>query len=241
LAIRERVLGPEHPDTATSLDSLAVLYHAQGQYDAARPLLERALAIRERVLGPEHPDTATSLDSLAVLYHAQGQYDAARPLLERALAIRERVLGPDHPDTATSLNNLALNYYDQNDVQTAERLMGRALAIREARLGPDHPDTQRSRRSLAAIQERLRGTAALPPSDVTALLGAIAAVATGDDAPRQEVTAALAHLEQQGLRLREPVERIWAGEREREALVAGLDEQDTALIERVLALLEHGA
>ncbi len=197
------------------------------------------MALRERVLGPEHPNTATSLNNLAALHYAQGNHDAARPLYARALDIRERVLGPDHPDTATSLNNLALNHYDQDDVQTAERLMRRALVIREARLGPDHPDTQGSRRSLAAIQERLRGTAAPPPSDVTALLAAIAAVATGDDAPRQEVTAALAHLEQQGWRLREPVERIWAGERDRAALVAGLDDQDAALIDQVLALIER--
>jgi hypothetical protein len=38
----------------------------------------------------------------------------------------------------------------------AARLMRRALEIWEARLGPEHPDTQSSRRSLAAIEARLR-------------------------------------------------------------------------------------
>ena len=55
LAIREEVLGPEHPDTATSLNNLAGLYYAQGKYSLAEPLLKRALAIREKQLGPEHP------------------------------------------------------------------------------------------------------------------------------------------------------------------------------------------
>ncbi len=55
LAIRERVLGPDHPDTATSLDTLALLLQDQGELAAARSLFERALAIRERVLGPGHP------------------------------------------------------------------------------------------------------------------------------------------------------------------------------------------
>ncbi|MBP1468758.1 tetratricopeptide repeat protein, partial [Candidatus Chloroploca sp. M-50] len=87
LAIRERVLGPEHPDTALSLNNLASLHQTQGNYDAARPLYERALAISERVLGPEHPNTATSLNNLAELLRAQGNYDAARPLYARALAI----------------------------------------------------------------------------------------------------------------------------------------------------------
>ena len=39
LAIREKVLGAEHPDTATSLNNLAILLRAQGDLAAARPLL----------------------------------------------------------------------------------------------------------------------------------------------------------------------------------------------------------
>ena len=57
LAMCERVLGPEHPDTLSSLNNLAVLYEDQGKYEQAEPLYQRALATRERVLGPEHPDT----------------------------------------------------------------------------------------------------------------------------------------------------------------------------------------
>ncbi|WP_129678348.1 hypothetical protein [Candidatus Chloroploca sp. Khr17] len=52
-----------------------------------------------------------------------------------------------------------------------------------------------------------------------------------------QTAEALAHLEHQGRRLREPVERIWAGARDRAALVAGLDDQDAALIDRLLALI----
>jgi hypothetical protein len=51
------------------------------------------------------------------------------------------------------------------------------------------------------------------------------------------VEQTLAQLEQNGWMLHGPVERIWAGERDRDALVAGLDEQDTALIDRVLDLV----
>jgi transcriptional regulator with XRE-family HTH domain/tetratricopeptide (TPR) repeat protein len=53
LAIRERVLGPDHPATAEGLHNLAGLLFTQGDLAAARPLQERALAIREQVLGPE--------------------------------------------------------------------------------------------------------------------------------------------------------------------------------------------
>ena len=107
LAIREQVLGPNHPDTAKSLNNLAAALWAQGELAAARPLHERALAIWEQTLGPDHPHTAVSLHNLAVTFTSQGELAAAKPLLERALSIRDRVLGPDHPDTAYSLNGLA--------------------------------------------------------------------------------------------------------------------------------------
>ena len=65
LQIVEKVLGPEHPRTATSLNNLALQYKTLGAYDQALPLYQRALAIREKALGPEHPDTAVSLNNLA--------------------------------------------------------------------------------------------------------------------------------------------------------------------------------
>jgi tetratricopeptide (TPR) repeat protein len=89
----------EHPDTATGLDNLAVLYQKQGRYGEAEPLLARALAIRERQLEPEHPNMAQSLNNLAALYQAQGRYGEAEPLLARALAISQQKLGPGHPQT----------------------------------------------------------------------------------------------------------------------------------------------
>jgi hypothetical protein len=61
------VRGPEHPDTATSLNNLALLLQAQGDLAGARPLYERALAIREKMLGLEHPDTAIVRNNLANL------------------------------------------------------------------------------------------------------------------------------------------------------------------------------
>jgi hypothetical protein len=38
--IRQAVLGERHPDTAQSLNNLAILLDSQGDYAAARPLYE---------------------------------------------------------------------------------------------------------------------------------------------------------------------------------------------------------
>lgn len=151
LAIREKVLGPEHPDMAWSLNNLALLLRRQSDYAAAHSLYERALAIREKVLGAEHPDTATSLDNLAELLRAQGDYEAARPLYERALAVREKMLGAEHPSTARSLNNLAELLRTQGDYEAARPLCERALAIREKTLGAKHPSTASSLNNLAML------------------------------------------------------------------------------------------
>jgi tetratricopeptide (TPR) repeat protein len=151
LAIWEKVLGPEHPNTSTSLNNLAALLKDQGDLAGARPLLERALAAYEKVLGPEHPNTATGLNNLALLLNDQGDLAGARPLLERALAIWEKVLGPEHPQTGTSLNNLALLLNDQGDLAGARPLLERALEICEKVLGPEHPETASRLNKLAML------------------------------------------------------------------------------------------
>ena len=154
LAIREAALGPDHPDTAQSLNNLAVLLRIQGHlYGEAEELPRRALAIREAALGPDHPETAISLINLALLFQAQGRYREAEPLSRRALAIREKTLGSDNPDTAQGLNDLALLLQAQGRLGEAEPLYRRALAIweKERTVGPDHPDTARSLDSLAYL------------------------------------------------------------------------------------------
>ena len=94
LAIRESVLGENHPDTATSYNNLAFLYSRQGLYEQAEPLYQKALDIRESVLGENHPDTAGSYNNLAGLYSRQGLYEQAEPLLsESPRHLSERARG----------------------------------------------------------------------------------------------------------------------------------------------------
>ena len=163
LKIREKALGPDHPDTALSLNKLAELYHSQGNYAAAEPLYQRALKIYEKARGPEHPETALSLNNLAVFYLSQANYAAAEPLYQRALKIYEKALGPDHPNTALSLNNLAGLYLEQGNYAAAEPLYQRALKIRVKALGLDHPSTALSVYNLAVLYQSQGNYAAAEP------------------------------------------------------------------------------
>src|SRR6185295_2128189 len=87
LAIRERALGADHVDIATSLSNLATARAAAGDLTGARPLLERGLSIWERTLGEDHLDVASGLNALAALLDALGDASRARQLYERARRI----------------------------------------------------------------------------------------------------------------------------------------------------------
>ena len=151
LAILERVLGSEHPDTATTYNNMAVVYDVQGDYEKALEYYGKALAIRERVLGSEHPDTASTYNNLGVVYKDQGDYKKALECYGKALAIRERVLGAEHPDTATTYNNMANVYAAQGDYEKALEYYGKALAVRERVLGSEHPDTAQTYNNMANV------------------------------------------------------------------------------------------
>jgi len=152
VAIRERHLGPDHPEVASSLNNLAAVLYLAGDYTAARPNWERALALFEKALGPDHHRVAAILNNLASLLRGMGEFAEARQALERALAIREKILGPEHPLVAQALNNLAGVLRSQGDYDGARALHERALEIREKVFGPDHPEVGTSLYNLAALK-----------------------------------------------------------------------------------------
>ena len=103
-------MGPDHPDVASSLSSLAILYAQQKRFDAAMPLQSRALAIRRQAFGTSHPDVADSLSALSSLHRARKHFVEAERLASEALTIAEERLGPDHHMVGKILDNLAAAY-----------------------------------------------------------------------------------------------------------------------------------
>ncbi len=151
LAIREKALGPDHPDVGRSLIALADLCEDQGQFADAEKLFRRSLAIFEKAPGAGSLDLARSLHGLAGSLLSQGQYARAEPLYERCLRIREKALGPDSPVVAPTLDNLAVLYNDEGHFAQAETLYRRSLGISEKALGPDHPDVAIALNNLATL------------------------------------------------------------------------------------------
>src|SRR5262245_24384197 len=100
LAITQKVLGENHPFTASSYTNVASCLDDLGKSSEALPLYRQALAIRRKALGENHPSTATSYNNVANCLHDLGKSSEALPLFRQALAIRRKVLGQNHPSTA---------------------------------------------------------------------------------------------------------------------------------------------
>jgi tetratricopeptide (TPR) repeat protein len=130
IEVAERTAGPDHPDVATSVNNLAMLYDNLDRFPEAESLYKRALAIKEKSLGSRHISVATILINLALLYDAQQKYELAEPLYRRALKIQEETVGFGNPDTLTTVENLAALYRKTNRQADAE--------IQEQRLANIH-------------------------------------------------------------------------------------------------------
>lgn len=155
LAIHERVLGTEHPDTASTYNNMANMYCTQGAYNKALRYYRKTVAIRERVLGTEHPDTARTYGNMSNLYAEQGDYDKALEYFEKVQAIFEQVLGTEHPDTAKMYNNIAIVYKNQGDYDKALEYYQRALKVYLTTFGEEHPRTKGTRKNLTDLQEKM--------------------------------------------------------------------------------------
>jgi CHAT domain-containing protein/Tfp pilus assembly protein PilF len=153
LEIRQKALGPEHPDVARSIHSLADLYREIGEYAKAGPLYQSALKIRQKVFGLEHPEVASSLNGLATLHLIEGDFVKAEPLLLQTLEIRQKVLDPEHPDIAECLNSLANLYADLGGNARAEPFYQRAMDIWEKAFGPEDHTVSRALNNLAIIYQ----------------------------------------------------------------------------------------
>src|SRR5699024_6337242 len=73
------ILGPDHPDTLTTRNNMALVLDKQGKYEEAFQIYQEVYEIQKRknVLGPDHPDTLTTRNNMALVLSNQGKYEEA--------------------------------------------------------------------------------------------------------------------------------------------------------------------
>ena len=148
-------LGEAHPEFATALDNLGLLYKTVGNYTAAEPLLLQALEIRRRTPGEDSPDFVTSLNNLAGLYSTLGRYGEAEQLYQRALDIVRAAIGEDNEYFLGALINLASVYKAMGHYAAAEPMYRQVLAFWRARGGTTPAEVALTMHNLAELYVRL--------------------------------------------------------------------------------------
>ena len=122
-------LGPDHPDVARSLETLALGYVARGNrlQEQAAETTRDANQLRniDRKFFESQSSLATSQRARAAAARR-----AAEPLYARALAIREKAFGPDSPEVAATLEAYALLLRTVDRQPDADAMLVRAKAIR---------------------------------------------------------------------------------------------------------------
>jgi CHAT domain-containing protein/tetratricopeptide (TPR) repeat protein len=119
LAIRRRVVGEKHRDTARAYNDLGQALVERGQLAEAEPFLRQAVVLH-RALGP-HPDLAVSCANLAAHLFRQGLPAEAEPLLREARTVL-RSLGERHLEPQV-LHNLAVSLAAQGKDVEAEEIL----------------------------------------------------------------------------------------------------------------------
>lgn len=151
-AIRERLFGLEHPDTAESIGALGELLYELEERQAGLKLTEQAFNIRDHTLGSDHPDTLESLKNMLLERNgfARAQPDLSQAeknqiatgiltQLRRALATSERIYGDTLPITGRLANALAIN--TTTSAEDGLRYAAQALDVARKALGASHPET----------------------------------------------------------------------------------------------------
>ncbi|ATB37026.1 hypothetical protein CYFUS_002447 [Cystobacter fuscus] len=156
LALRQKVLGPEHPLVAASYNNLGIVLAEMGQFEQARASYDHALQLRRKTLGKDHPFVAQSYSNLGTVLSELGRHEEARDMYEHALAIRKKTLGLEHPDVASSLTNLGVALTQLGRYSEALAMQESALALRRKLLGPEHPDLAMPLTNLGGALRKLR-------------------------------------------------------------------------------------
>jgi tetratricopeptide (TPR) repeat protein len=132
LALKKKVLGPDHPDVGGSEINLAIALQELGRNEEALAHNDRAIKLLRAGLGADHPDLAMAFNGGGEILNALGRYREARTFFGRALEIWERQLGSDHQNLAYPLTGIGIGYLAEGRATEALVPLERALSIREA-------------------------------------------------------------------------------------------------------------
>ncbi|KRE88813.1 serine/threonine protein kinase [Frateuria sp. Soil773] len=166
VALEQRVLGKDNPETLRAMLTLAKLFRATGEFERSLALAKQVATSRESSLGSTHPATE---DARYVVDTAAMRLADDLPSLARVQADVEGIVdsrraryGSDNPQTLSAMTGLVTILSKEGDVAPTDRearsYYARAIAVEQTvleshvrLLGADHPHTLLARGSLAGL------------------------------------------------------------------------------------------
>ena len=130
LALKEKVLGPDHPDVGLSETNIAIPLQGMGRSEEALAHSDRSIAILEKGLGAGHPDLGNTMSNHGEILNALGRYEEARASFERAETIWERELGSNNLNLGYPLTGIGLSFLGEGKPSSALLPLERALTLR---------------------------------------------------------------------------------------------------------------
>jgi tetratricopeptide (TPR) repeat protein len=130
LALKQKLLGADHPDVGLSNGNLGYVLERMGRSKEALFYVERAIDIEGKKLGLQHPSLAMQFDNRGEILNALGRPAEARHSFEQAIAIWERELGRDDGTLASPLTGIGVSYLDEAKASNAIAPLERAIKVR---------------------------------------------------------------------------------------------------------------
>ena len=248
-----RALGEPQAE-AVAWHQLGIVAQEARQWDEAERCYRESLRLKESL--NDLPGVARTCNQLAIVAKGAGWPDDAERWYLRALAAFEELRNP--PSQATVLNNLAGLYLSQGRLDEAERYARRAADIQAgldlsaepwktfnilagiaaARGRADEAAAWRrkandSRDAFAGTQHQLGRIL----QQFEQVIAAVAAACGGDAGARAQVEGLFDRFRQGNWQIVDAIQRMWAGERDEEALTAGIDYNSRAIVRAILARL----
>lgn len=136
LVIRQKLLGPDHKDTAVSLSNLAWLYsRVPSMSEEVIPLRRQALEIFERAMGPDARETVVEKGNLASAYRRIGRLEEALSLFQSMVEQDEKSGSPVDQNVVNHLTLVGTLYLETGKQADGEKTLRAAIekckALRE--------------------------------------------------------------------------------------------------------------
>lgn len=137
LRVKEKALGPEHPEVVACVGKLAQFYLNHDSPAKAERLTNLLLTFADRKV-KEQDGLKTNFGKLDQVYVKSADYSEARTILQKLEETTQRANATQGLELATTLDSLGHLYKDRRRFDLAEKMYKRAFSFREHTLPPGH-------------------------------------------------------------------------------------------------------